>query len=573
MKRGMITLVISVLVTMTLMINGSAAEMNLSYKIATEMTELNEVFMDVEGSGVSEGALVNVAIVNSAENKKLYIEQLVGNSENEFALQLDLEAVLEESGNYTFMASAQSGVSGEFDFSYTRLSDLKALVDTINGIKNADKTEEAKLSELAGYLAEEETKNVILYINPTVKEMVDKDCDEVIAEFLLDETITVDNAKDVVTKISVAVVMSDKSAAEIKELFETYSTQLDINSVVTDFDKETAETKARVYERLSALSEQPESMDGFYSQVLETLALSKLDIAQGNNSVLSILEKYPTLFDLTVYNESDNDKAAMLNKIEKAFEDDAVARATDVQDILDAKIKKTTGGTGTGTGAGTSSSGGGLGFGGGSGAVVGSSAVDQTKVDFEETVEYQGIAFNDLEGFEWAVDSIEELVHLGVLSGHSNTVYAPGENVTRAQLCKMLCKLFGVQESEVSAGFEDVNEDDWYFTFVNAMYSEGIINGVGENRFAPDELVSRQDAAVMIHRALTKYAQISADEETEQFVDSDEISEYALEACNVLKQNEIIQGKGENNFAPLENMTRAEAAKFISNVYHFVEGN
>ena len=563
MKKFVFLLCVAVF--MISMVSAEASEIGLTHTIATEMTELNEVFMEIEGSGVSYGALVNISIIdiNNSSEEIVYITQTSGDENSSFEIEIDVEKILRHSGRYLCRAAAQNGTAGEFEFTYTRNEDVETIVAAVNEIaEKSELTKEEKISAIEKALTAEGNITIVSCISPMIKEISDSGKINKLASFLVDEEITIDNSRTVFTKTSAAIIVTDKNAEEIERLFNTYAEQLELETNVSGYGNASDAEKESMYARLSAINSSADNMKDFYDEVLEMLALARLDEAQGNSKVLSILKDYPDMFDLTTYNLADNDKEAMIRKVEKVFEEGKAVRSSDVQDILDEKIQKSTGG-------GTGSVGGGGGFGGG--ASVNSSYIDKETIDFDESVEYKGIIFNDLTGFEWAEESIYELSELGVLNGYSETVFGPQDNVTRAQLCKMICKLFGVQENKTEKIFRDVNEENWYYGFVNAMYKAGVVKGVDETSFAPEKFVTRQDAAVMIYRAIEKYSAITAEKQTEQFADGKEISEYARSYCNALREYEIINGKGENKFAPFDNMTRAEAAKMMSNVYHYIE--
>ena len=112
--------------------------------------------------------------------------------------------------------------------------------------------------------------------------------------------------------------------------------------------------------------------------------------------------------------------------------------------------------------------------------------------------------------------------------------------------------------------FSDVSEDRWSKGVINTAASLGIINGVGEQRFAPTSSITRQDAAIMIYRVL-EYKNISITDAsaTHAFSDESEIASYATEAVKALVSYKIINGFEDGSFRPMGKLTRAEMSKII----------
>lgn len=167
-------------------------------------------------------------------------------------------------------------------------------------------------------------------------------------------------------------------------------------------------------------------------------------------------------------------------------------------------------------------------------------------------------AFDDLKGYDWAKNAIEELYKNGILNGRADRVFMPGENVTRAEFVKLLCSVINVGEG--SADFIDVSDSDWFAPYVKSATSAGWIFGY-EGRFNPNQPITRQDMAVIIARALNLETLNNP-----EFNDSKDIADYALSAVASLTERKIMQGY-DGNFAPLKVATRAEAAMVAYSIY------
>ena len=171
------------------------------------------------------------------------------------------------------------------------------------------------------------------------------------------------------------------------------------------------------------------------------------------------------------------------------------------------------------------------------------------------------LPYSDIES-NFAKENIVNLSNLGIINGYSDGTFKPGNVVTRAEFCKIVCTAFGFS-GESSQGFADVSEDDWYYEYTGIMYNLGMIRGDGTN-FYPQNPITRQDAAVIIKNALNVMKK-SLDGDY-NFADSAQIADYAKNAVGSLAGNGYLKGDG-TNFYPLANITRAEVAAVIDRIY------
>ncbi len=195
---------------------------------------------------------------------------------------------------------------------------------------------------------------------------------------------------------------------------------------------------------------------------------------------------------------------------------------------------------------------------------------EATEATTEEATEEatKAVSFEDIET-HWAKDDITYLASRGIINGMSEGIFAPDQNVTRAQFVTMLNNAFSLPAYEGDAVFTDVPADSWYYSAVMAAYQAGIVKGSGD-LFNPDSLVTRQDMAVFAYRA-AQYEGLSADDPTgEGFDDDADISDYAKDSVYAMRALGIINGMTETTFSPLGNATRAQAATIIAKLYRLV---
>ncbi|MBQ7875919.1 MAG: S-layer homology domain-containing protein [Clostridia bacterium] len=171
--------------------------------------------------------------------------------------------------------------------------------------------------------------------------------------------------------------------------------------------------------------------------------------------------------------------------------------------------------------------------------------------------------FTDLPASHWAKDSILTLYEKGIINGMDEDTFAPDDFVTRAQFVTMLQKAFKLEPKFPLSPFDDVKATDWYYTAVIAAYDNGIATGYG-GMFNPNSLVTRQDMATFAYRAAVHSGKSFSLGNVTNFDDHASISAYAAEAVYSMRSKGIINGMTSTTFEPLGNATRAQAAHIIA---------
>lgn len=179
-------------------------------------------------------------------------------------------------------------------------------------------------------------------------------------------------------------------------------------------------------------------------------------------------------------------------------------------------------------------------------------------------VGYNQVNFEDVTG--WAEDYITYLAARKVINGVGNNKFLPQENITRAEFVKMLAVLSSdVISKESVSHYTDVSYNDWYAPYISWAAKNGYVLGMSETIFAPNENITREQMAVIIHRfTVDRNIKLYFSEEYKLFDDAFEISTYARDSVNALSSASIISGKGNNKFEPKKNATRAESSKMLT---------
>lgn len=159
----------------------------------------------------------------------------------------------------------------------------------------------------------------------------------------------------------------------------------------------------------------------------------------------------------------------------------------------------------------------------------------------------------------WAQDKISKLVSLGAINGYPDGSFRPDNTMTRAEFATVLVKAFKLapQSGKVFAD----TAGHWAKDYVATAASYGIVGGYDENTFGPEDLITREQMAVMIVKA----AKLDAVTGETDFTDSKNISGWAEAAVAAAVGNGIMKGYPDNTFQPQGNATRAEAVTVIAN--------
>ena len=228
----------------------------------------------------------------------------------------------------------------------------------------------------------------------------------------------------------------------------------------------------------------------------------------------------------------------------------------DFSDTANAKTDADTTTGGGGGGGGGAGGGGGSSSGGSTGGSTGGGAIYPTTPTTPEKTE----TFTDLENHAWAKDSIYALKAKGIISGVSETEFAPANNIKRGDFILILTRMLSVN-NEFTENFADVPESAYYYNAVGSAKAAGIASGDGAN-FMPEDSITRQDLITLAYRAFLAKGYIEETEDytvLDTFADKDNISDYAAAPMASMVKAGIIQGS-EGNVNPKGNATRAEVA-------------
>lgn len=181
--------------------------------------------------------------------------------------------------------------------------------------------------------------------------------------------------------------------------------------------------------------------------------------------------------------------------------------------------------------------------------------------------------FSDVDiSYSWAVPYIDSLYEAGVISGTTSgngaKLYSPAAYVTRGDFMYLLYKALNFKTTSTTAGFSDVPSNSYCYTAINTAKALGIAQG-SENKFNPNNRITREDAMVMVLRAVNITGKTISSGDTgslSKYRDGSSISDYSKSAVAALIKAGIITGSDDNKIYPQGNLSRAQIAAIIYRV-------
>lgn len=171
--------------------------------------------------------------------------------------------------------------------------------------------------------------------------------------------------------------------------------------------------------------------------------------------------------------------------------------------------------------------------------------------------------FADIQN-HWAQPEIEKLAAARLVDGVDDTSFRPDADMTRAQFVTLLTKALQLQSRNTAAKFRDVTADAWYNKSVYAAHEANIVSGVSETDFAPDAPITREQMAVMmvnayLHATGKKLSDLVVTQEV-KYSDEGSISDWARAYVRAASGLGLVNGTDAGSFAPADRSTRAQAA-------------
>jgi len=180
--------------------------------------------------------------------------------------------------------------------------------------------------------------------------------------------------------------------------------------------------------------------------------------------------------------------------------------------------------------------------------------------------------FADVNSDNWFYEAVMFIYESGIMTGTSQTDFAPNATLNRAMVATILHRLEGEPASDAEHGFNDVADGRWYSDAVAWAFENGIVQGITANTFAPLAPITREQFATMLHR-YAEFAEldteVSEDASLDGFVDAYRVGAWAEDAKLWANYNGLITGMTATTLYPQGTTTRAQSATILM---RFIQG-
>jgi len=173
--------------------------------------------------------------------------------------------------------------------------------------------------------------------------------------------------------------------------------------------------------------------------------------------------------------------------------------------------------------------------------------------------------FTDISS-HWAKESIDYVVGRGLLSGTSETTFAPNTAMTRGMLVTALGRLANVDtKAYTTNSFTDVKADSTFRPYIEWAYKNSIVQGTGNGKFEPNRAITREEIAVIFSNfaKATGYT-LPVTRTATTYADASSIGSAYKTAVTAMQQAGIMMGGSGNKFNPKSSATRAEVSSMLS---------
>ena len=183
------------------------------------------------------------------------------------------------------------------------------------------------------------------------------------------------------------------------------------------------------------------------------------------------------------------------------------------------------------------------------------------------------LSFEDVQKGDWFYDDVMNVSQRGIVKGVADNLFAPNNKLSRGMIVTMLYRLDGEPAVPGDAAFTDVPSDQWYAKAVAWAHQNKIAQGYEDGTFLPNKNISRSELAAFLYRyGQYKEYDTTAKAELSTYEDGSGVADWAKDALSWAIGSGLIKGRTETTIVPQGEATRAEAATIFSRMLKQMEG-
>lgn len=185
------------------------------------------------------------------------------------------------------------------------------------------------------------------------------------------------------------------------------------------------------------------------------------------------------------------------------------------------------------------------------------------------TIGASAAEFTDVYVSDWFCKEVDYVCENGLMNGVGGDKFDPNGTMTRAMIVTVLYRLSGAEKTEALASFEDVLPGSYYEDAVAWAAERGIVTGYTQYSFGPDDPITREQLATILFRYADAYGyDMLCAEDISSYSDYDQVGSYAMSAMEWANGTGLITGTSASTLSPKGNATRAQVAVIL---YRFCE--
>ena len=175
------------------------------------------------------------------------------------------------------------------------------------------------------------------------------------------------------------------------------------------------------------------------------------------------------------------------------------------------------------------------------------------------------LPFTDVADTAWYADAVQYVYENGLMTGVSESEFAPDGTATRGQIVTILWRLAGSPVVNYAMRYADMDEGAWYGEAVRWAASTGVVTGYSESSFGPNDAITREQLAAILYR----YVKTQGQGFTGmwyfplRYDDAASISSWADEAMHWCVMKGLLNGTSETALSPRATATRAQLAAIL----------
>lgn len=189
-----------------------------------------------------------------------------------------------------------------------------------------------------------------------------------------------------------------------------------------------------------------------------------------------------------------------------------------------------------------------------------------SKVTVKAVFAPDALPFKDVLEDAWYYDGVWYAYTQGLMDGISSDLFAPDSTTTRAMIATILWRKAGEPVVNYAMDYTDVPEGEWYSEAIRWATSEGVVTGYGNNLFGTNDPITREQFAAMLWRFAKKQGyDVSIGENTNilSYTDVADVAEYAIPAMQWAVGTGVINGITDSTLSPQGESTRAQVAVML----------